>query len=95
MKLLIETRNGFYDGWLAEILGIPLPEGVGDTLGVNDAMRTAAEIGPPCLLLEALRAELQQGVPNIKASYLPETEIVEKVLPLVARSVHARSGSDG
>jgi hypothetical protein len=68
VKLIIETRNGFYDGWLAEILGLELPEGLDDQ-GVESGRQTAAESGEPCLLLRALRLELSQGVRNLKASF--------------------------
>lgn len=90
MRLVIETRNEFYDGWLAELLGIPLPDETDDQ-AVESGRETAAESGEPCLLLQALRLELSPGTRNIRASYLVEGELIEKVLPLVSRSVHQGS----
>jgi hypothetical protein len=84
VKLVIETRNGFYDGWLAEILGLELPEGLDDQ-GVESGRQTAAESGEPCVLLQALRLELTQGVRNLKASYQPDA------LPAESESTEAGS----
>jgi hypothetical protein len=84
MKLIIEARNGFYDGWLAEILGLVLPEGAADD-NTECGRETAAESGEPCLLLLALRLELTQGVRNLKASYQPDA------LPAESESTEAGS----
>jgi hypothetical protein len=85
MKLIIETRNGFYDGWLAEILGLQLPQALDDQ-GVESGRQTAAESGEPCVLLQALRLELSQGVRNVSATYLPEGKLVDELLRVIEKA---------
>jgi hypothetical protein len=85
MKLIIETRNGFYDGWLAEILGLSPPEGAADEF-TECGRETAAESGEPCLLLQALRLELSQGVRNVRATYLPEGKLVDELLRVIEKA---------
>ena len=80
MKLLIETRNGFYDGWLSEILGIPLPESHNSSAAANGT-QIAAESGKPGLLLQALRKELQTR--NLRVSHLPDGPIVDRLLDTI------------
>lgn len=70
MRIIIESRNEFYDGWLAEVLQIPVPK-VGRFDGFESGKQTAAESGEPCLLLQALRLELSQGTRNLQVTFVP------------------------
>jgi hypothetical protein len=67
MKIIIETRNDFFSGWLAEILEIQLPQHIEDLNFTKQGRETAASCNLTHLL-QGLRLELKQGVRNLKVS---------------------------
>lgn len=67
MKIVIETRNDFFSGWVAEVLDIKLPQNIED----SESTKFGRESAAPCNLthlLQGLRLELKQGVRNLKVS---------------------------